>query len=200
METKLVCALINHKFFLLSDAPLDENTIWELRERVESLLVSRQTIGEINDVLRSEFPKLERVSVRKASRKLRNPIPQVVYLPTDFEVSRSHDLTTSTKSGKIFNFPRLWTMFSFILPRKVRNEVFEPALEELKEDFLVARKLRSTRGQRRWLTICFTVRTIILVAQSIRAWLGDRTVRMLKGIAIAAMGDGAVRVICDLFK
>jgi len=80
-------------------------------------------------------------------------------------------------------FPRAWALVPFILPRKVRLEVYEPACEELKEDYLEARRLARTKGARRWLAFAFTVRTIGLVLGSLHAAVGDRIMAFVWKVA-----------------
>ncbi|MBP3957736.1 hypothetical protein J8F10_20995 [Gemmata sp. G18] len=69
---------------------------------------------------------------------------------------------------------RWWNLFPFLLPRSVREKVYEPAHEELKEDYLLAHALREGWFSKRWLSFCFTVRTMILVNQSLWAALGSK--------------------------
>jgi hypothetical protein len=77
-----------------------------------------------------------------------------------------------------FHFPKVWELFPFILGRSLRTEVYEPAHEELKEDYVLA--LRHTgRRERRWLTFAFTCRTAHLVLLCIWVGLGGRVTRAL---------------------
>jgi hypothetical protein len=98
------------------------------------------------------------------------------------------------------DFPRIWLLFGFLPPQAIRNRVFEPCLEEMREDLLIAWRLCQTRNARRWLTFCFTVRTAVLVVQSLRAWIGDRALRFLQRIGLAILGGAAFQVIRGLFK
>jgi len=89
------------------------------------------------------------------------------------------------------DLPRLWRLFPFILPRKVRREVYEPACWELIEDYLEAQRLATTPWARRWLTFALTVRTIGLVLGSLHAAVGDRVVTF----AGKLMGEAAKRLL-----
>jgi hypothetical protein len=82
------------------------------------------------------------------------------------------------------DFPRIWLLIAFLLPGIVRTQTYDPAQEELKEDYLRARHLCSTLRERQWLTFCFTVRTAVLVVQSLCAWIGDRGLRFLQKIGL----------------
>jgi hypothetical protein len=76
---------------------------------------------------------------------------------------------TWSPSSKI-SFPRMWDLFSYLLPRQTRERVFEPARQELLEDYLTSSSYR-TPWARRWLTLCFTFRTALMVADCIRVML-----------------------------
>jgi hypothetical protein len=66
--------------------------------------------------------------------------------------------------------PRLWELFSVILPDKVRREAFEPAHQNLLEDYLLMRKFHG-RWARRWLGFAFAVRTLFMVLDCLRVLL-----------------------------
>jgi len=87
--------------------------------------------------------------------------------------------------------PRVWHLFPFILPRKVRREVYEPACEELKQDYIEAQSLATTPWARRWLTFAFTVRTVGLVLGSLHAAVGDRVVTFIAKL----MGEATKRLL-----
>ena len=76
------------------------------------------------------------------------------------------------------NWPRLWELLGFMLPKKIREKVYEPGQNELLADFLRARAYR-TKWARRWLCVCFTFRTVLLVADCWRAMLADKTWSLL---------------------
>lgn len=77
-------------------------------------------------------------------------------------------------------WPRFWELFGFCLPRKTRDKVYEPCHVELLEDYQLARKYR-TKWARRWLTVCFTFRTTVLIADCWRVLLKDGAVKILLG-------------------
>lgn len=68
-------------------------------------------------------------------------------------------------------WPRFWRLFSFILGHKTRDRVFEPAHQELLEDYYTARREFRTRPARAWLHVCFTVRTAMLVIGCLRGMI-----------------------------
>ncbi len=71
------------------------------------------------------------------------------------------------------NFPRLWELFGFLLPKTTRDRVFEPAYNDLLAQHLKAREPRfDTPGQIRWLNFCFFVRSLCLVCGCYRCLIG----------------------------
>lgn len=89
------------------------------------------------------------------------------------------DLTREGVQKAPRGFRRFWELFSYILPHRVRERVFEPAFNELLEDYLEIRGRYRTRWAKRWLTVAFTFRTVLMVADCIRAILADRAVRFI---------------------
>jgi hypothetical protein len=100
-------------------------------------------------------------------------------------------------------FPACWSQFRFLLPNKVRKAIYEPSIEELKEDYILAQaELTGTWG-RRWMVVCFTIRTINVVWQSLWACFSDKTRRALITIAGVLLGKSVLlalrQAICELF-
>ena len=82
-------------------------------------------------------------------------------------------------SGEVQSVPSDWLLewwrsFSFALPHKTREQVFEPHFNELFEDFCELRHKRQSRGQQAWLRVAFTVRTAFMVLDCLRVMIGDR--------------------------
>lgn len=86
-------------------------------------------------------------------------------------------------------FPRFWELFPIILPKSVRETVYEPCVEELKEDYLRERARWKGRFSRRWVTFCFTVRTVNLVFQSLWAATLSKTRKVLLGALTVIVGS-----------
>ena len=85
-----------------------------------------------------------------------------------------------THKTRLLGWPRFWELFGFCLPRKICEEVDEPGRNELLEDYFLARKYR-TKWARRWLTFCFTFRTVLLVADCWRVLLKNGAVKIILG-------------------
>jgi hypothetical protein len=81
-----------------------------------------------------------------------------------------------TSSGS--SFLSLWEFFPYLLPHRVRERVFEPAHQEMLEDYLLTKRIRG-RWARRWLSFCFTFRTALMVFDCLRAMAADRGIRLL---------------------
>jgi hypothetical protein len=96
------------------------------------------------------------------------------------------------EDNRLPNFPRLWSLLPFALSRKTRERVYEPAHQELLEDYIRACSLKGGRGLKRWLIICFTIRSIVMVGQCIAASMGDKGLRLLKRVFLALLGAEAV--------
>lgn len=75
-------------------------------------------------------------------------------------------------------FPRVWELLGFLLGRTIRERIYTPIHHELLEDYLLAKRYR-TKGARRWLAFCFTLRTLVLLAECVRAALADKGARLL---------------------
>ena len=132
---------------------------------------------------------------------------EIVGLANKFTVRRESHLAVMIPGPKpqaepvsLPDFPRIWRLFGFLLPRRVRQEVFEPAQEEMKEDYLRALRPLCTRGEARWLTMCFSFRTMVVVFQSAGAAIGDRGRRCLKLAVSATLGAGAFRILRSFWQ
>jgi hypothetical protein len=94
--------------------------------------------------------------------------------------------------------PRLWALFPFILPRNVRERVYEPAHQEVLEEYIKARKYR-TKWAGRWITFAFTIKTIRMVCQSLNACIGDQGRKIVKWIALALLGGAGLQNLRAVF-
>lgn len=72
-------------------------------------------------------------------------------------------------------------LFRFILPRKVQQECFEPALNDILIDHVRARKFRS-KWARRWINFAFAVRTLFMVFDCLRVMFQCGTGRIILGL------------------
>lgn len=70
--------------------------------------------------------------------------------------------------------PRYWKLFSYILPHNTRKRVFEPAYQEMFEDYLETRGKYRTKWAKRWLAFTYTVRTAFMVLDCFRALVAHK--------------------------
>jgi hypothetical protein len=111
--------------------------------------------------------------------------------PVEVESSSIGRLRTAWQ----WDFPRLLDLIGLILPRSIRTAAYVPHGEELKEEYIEARRRYRTRWARRWIIVAFTVRTVAIVLDCLRVWLGDRGLRVLKWIVVLTMGEqAAIRI------
>jgi hypothetical protein len=108
----------------------------------------------------------------------------------------SHSVSASAR--------RFWSLLPLILPRTIRERVYYPAQQELLEEYLNARRHCRTNWADRGLTCRFTGKTLVLVLQSLAAWLWDRAAAASRCLFLALAGEDAVRglrgVFSDLFR
>lgn len=72
-----------------------------------------------------------------------------------------------------FSPTMLGKLLSFLVPRRVREECFEPFFEDLKADCLENLARTGSRGVKRWIEFCFYFRLCITVVQSLVCYLGE---------------------------
>jgi hypothetical protein len=72
-------------------------------------------------------------------------------------------------SNCLHNIVSYWELFQFILPPKTRREAFEPAYNDLKEDYLKAQAYKS-KWAKWWLCFCFILRTTFMVGDCFRVF------------------------------
>ena len=92
-------------------------------------------------------------------------------------------------------FPRVWQLFPFLLPPSVRERIYEPAHEELKEDYLRARAICAGRYSRAWVAFCFTIRTAGLFAGSLWAAVGGTARKVFIAAVALLFGEHAVAAV-----
>jgi hypothetical protein len=93
------------------------------------------------------------------------------------------------------DFPRLWNLSAYILDHKTREKIYQPAAEELIEDFLESRRKYRTPWARRWLTLCFTLRTLFLFSACFRNMVGTAALNFLVGWLPAPIREAFRRLL-----
>jgi hypothetical protein len=85
--------------------------------------------------------------------------------------SKWERLAESTDNAQPGSFPRFWRLFSYCLPRPVRDRYFEPAYNDLLQDYLETRGTYRTIWAKRWLKFYYTLHTVRLVGGCLWGWL-----------------------------
>ncbi len=70
------------------------------------------------------------------------------------------------------DYSATWNLLGFLFSHKMRKEIYTPVIEELKEDLLIARTKCRTRMQRRWVQMCFLLRTFGVLLACFRVATG----------------------------
>jgi hypothetical protein len=60
-------------------------------------------------------------------------------------------------------FNRIWLLGGFLFNAKTRREIYEPVIEELKEDLWTAKGKCKTEFARNWVRLCFALRTLSVI-------------------------------------
>jgi hypothetical protein len=60
-------------------------------------------------------------------------------------------------------FNRIWFLGGFLFNAKTRREIYEPVIEELKEDLWTAKGRCKTELARNWVRLCFALRTLTVL-------------------------------------
>lgn len=71
------------------------------------------------------------------------------------------------------NLPNFWQLFPFILPKKIKDTVYEPAYNDLLRDYCLTKRYKA-KSARVWLAFCFVIRTAFMVFDCIRVLLGNK--------------------------
>lgn len=84
--------------------------------------------------------------------------------------------TAGASPLKLPTWPRVWGLFQYLLPRKIRERVYVPALNDLLQDYFETKSKYRGRWAKSWLTFCYTFRTLLLMLDSARAVASDSAV------------------------
>jgi len=77
------------------------------------------------------------------------------------------------------NWPDTWDLFSYFLPKKTRERVFEPAREDLLKQYRKSNRKYKNKAARLILNLAWSFRFAILVADCWRALLTDKAFGLL---------------------
>lgn len=126
------------------------------------------------------------------------PSPPLVRVPE--QLSHAGNLGTAKPiPPPASGFPRVWELFPIILPRAVRERIYEPAHEELKEDYLREKCRWNSRGARFWVNLSFTIRTGMLFLQSLWANAGGVGRKAIIGFIVFLFSERALKAVRGLY-
>jgi hypothetical protein len=182
----------------IGDTPLALNDIEERIDTRNSLLSKQEAnkrrreademaILESNGEIRAFHADIKvaykngQIFVRRAAQNETEAAELKRTIAKHFDAGVAAGLATSTvppKPKPRFQLLRTWELFAFCLNRKTKQEVFEPLLDELKEDYLLAQRYR-TPWAKRWLQFCFTLKTLAMVGGCLRVSISSKIVKLL---------------------
>jgi len=76
------------------------------------------------------------------------------------------------------HLPKIWELGGIVFSKKVREEVYEPAVQDLLKLYFSTRKYRG-KWAHRWLAFAFSVRTVLLMMDCARVGLFAKVLRLL---------------------
>jgi len=132
---------------------------------LEGIAVAAATLGVLLGMLYCHWvgrALLERLSDEKlidaARRRDRPPFARTLNsaLFSDGRANRR-----ARPIGVTFN--RIWFLGGFLFNAKMRREIYEPVIEELKEDLWKAKAKCKTPIARSWVRLCFALRTLSVI-------------------------------------
>jgi hypothetical protein len=76
---------------------------------------------------------------------------------------------------------RVWDLAGLLFDHKTRADVYEPVINEIREDFLIARKQCLTRGNHIWVKSCFAIRGSLAFIRCMRICLLRPALSLIPG-------------------
>jgi hypothetical protein len=104
----------------------------------------------------TDLAKLRQLNRRLAAAKKINKIGRLL-----IQNHGQHESIGATAS----NF---WDLLGLLFGRKMREQIYDPVIAELKEDLLLAGMHRRSPAARRWIQLCFFIRTALVFLDCIR--------------------------------
>ncbi|MEY2502287.1 MAG: hypothetical protein QOI07_2621 [Verrucomicrobiota bacterium] len=75
---------------------------------------------------------------------------------------------TRKKRAPKRSFTRGWDLAGLLFDRKTRADVYEPVINEIREDFLIARRNCVSKANFRWVELCFRLRGSLAFIRCVR--------------------------------
>lgn len=135
------------------------------------------TAGKIEIKNNDEMLLTDKITLRANENMIR---AIVKYLNTANSGSMEKlDNNKPHKLKSLPGWPRFWELGQYLLPKKTRKRIYEPAHQELLEDHILIKKRYRTKWAKRWLNFCFAFRTLLLFSDCWRALLANKAFQML---------------------
>jgi hypothetical protein len=94
--------------------------------------------------------------------------PEGIKRTDDARIAKADPCKTGRKRRKIASATRLWDLAGLLFDRKTRAQVYDPVINEIREDFLLARRNCRSRANRNWVKACFAIRGSLAFLRCLR--------------------------------
>ena len=162
------------------------------RDRKRELVTETGEFGEWTHYVDDAHPGEPRDSNREgevwAKTVQANPVPLPPYVnapPPEplknqiFSALARELLDFSQRNRAKINWPDTWDLFSHFLPKKAREDVFEPAQQDMLKQLRKAKRKYKHWAARLIVGLAFTFRFLVLVVDCWRALLTDKAFAIL---------------------
>ena len=132
---------------------------------IESIPITAVTLGVLLGMLychwvsRALLQKLNAEKLMEGARPAHAPAFTRALNSAFF--SEGHASHRARPIGVTFN--KIWFLGGFLFNAKVRREIYEPVIEELKEDLGIAKAKCKPGIARSWVRLCFALRTLSVI-------------------------------------
>ena len=81
---------------------------------------------------------------------------------TNRQLSSEEDVIKAQRST------RLWDLGGLLFDHRTRSQIYEPVINEIREDFLLARRASRSAANHRWVNACFAIRGSLAFLRCLR--------------------------------
>lgn len=152
----------------------------------ESTAMLRENIKTLYDVMTRE-PELAKGCIDELLHVLRERmLTEGSMTSQPIQMSREPAMTRE-RTAASDGLPRIWSILACAMSPKLRDNVYSPAIEELKEDYLLSLMNDNTPLERRALGWIFFVRGVLTYCQCLWAGLGETVRRLLRWMGVMTL-------------
>jgi len=128
-------------------------SFWSFKEAKKA----RESAEE--EILRNwEYPGIPRPYTYEQRRSLVRVV-EFIRMSASSKEARDGTRTRKTATKSFFRAARAWDLIGYLLSPKTRRDCYEPAVEDLKADYLKAWAKHTSPWARRWVWFCLAFRT-----------------------------------------